>query len=97
MVKDTVMSLKDIAQEAELGDYLSLIENPGGSLDDFLLATYNFCKGKLDLQTQLAPKETMDVTDSRLKPGNIDAMERLVADAVSSNGVATATTDGDEW
>lgn len=41
--------------------------------------------------------EAMDVTDSRLKPGNIDAMERLVADAVSSNGVATATTDGDEW
>ena len=41
--------------------------------------------------------ETMDTTDSRLKPGNIDAMERLVADAVSSNGVATATTDGDDW
>jgi hypothetical protein len=24
-------------------------------------------------------------------------MERLVADAVSSNGVATATADGDDW
>lgn len=40
--------------------------------------------------------EPMNVSDSRLKPGNIDAMERLVADVVASNGVASDSS-GDGW
>jgi hypothetical protein len=33
------------------------------------------------------------IAETRLKPGNIDAMERLVADVVPANGVASAADD----
>ena len=40
---------------------------------------------------------SVSLDDSRLKPGNIDAMERLVEDSINSNGVDTKVPAGDDW
>lgn len=41
---------------------------------------------------------SVDIADTRLKPGNLDAMARLQADSVSAPAAASAPSiDGDDW
>jgi len=56
-------------------------------------------KAYLQVRSWVPFIESMDVSldSTRLKPSNIDAMERLVADVVTENGVASVTSEGDDW
>ncbi len=41
---------------------------------------------------------SVDIADTRLKPGNLDAMAKMQADTISvSNTASSASIDGDDW
>jgi hypothetical protein len=88
---------------AMLDGVMKLLKAEAGSSTYRVFANYGSTMGVksyIQVRSWVPFIEPMTVTSdaSRLQAGNIDAMERLTEDTVSSNGVATASvSDGDDW